>query len=144
MNLERKNIVKGVIPILLLIILALWLYSQYTSKSFEELLGTKADKITRILMRSGDNGFYVNTTDLQKIEEFLQLVQEKGYKKSFDQRTRGGYSYYYDFYHNEEKLMRMCGHGDYIQINTTYYDVSEEILLEDLRSWFQSLPVNRN
>jgi hypothetical protein len=142
MKSKRKSIIIGIILILLLIILVLWLQSHYSRKSFDELLGTKAGNITRIVMRSGDTGQAVSTTDKQKIAELLSLLEDNEYSKSFDQSRKTGFSYVYYFFQGETQILSMLGHGDYIQLNDTYYDVSKEILLEDLSHWFESLPVN--
>lgn len=144
MNIIRKRIIIGGILLLLLIVLVLWLQSHYTRNSFEELLGTKVENITRIVMQSGDTGQSVNTTDKQKIADFLSLVEDNVYSKSFDQSKRTGFSYSYYFYQGEIQLLSMLGHGDYIQINDTYYDVSKAISYEDLNQWFESLLVNDN
>lgn len=114
---------------------------QYSKKSFKNLLKTNESNITKVFMRDGRNGNYVETTDKNKIKEIINLVSGKYYKKSSDQRLRCGYSYYYDFYSGSKQILRITGSGNNVDINGTYYDVSKSISYESLTNWFNSLPI---
>jgi nitrogen regulatory protein PII-like uncharacterized protein len=140
-----KKLLKIVLPTLLLIgVISFCLirYYGYSPKSFDKLLGTDEATITKVLMRNGSNGSYVETTDKEKIKEIINLVNDRNYKKSSNQEPRGGYSYYYDFYSGDKKVMRITGNGDNVDVNGTYYDVSKSISINSLTNWFNSLPLN--
>lgn len=112
----------------------------YSKKSFNDLLKTKESNITKISMRNGNNGSYVETTDKNKIKEMINLVSGRYYKKSYDQSSRSGYSYYYDFYSGNKQILRITGSEDNVDINDTYYNVSKPISTKSLDNWFNSLP----
>lgn len=99
----NKNLFKIAITISV-IIFCLIIYYGYSPKSFYNLLRTDEENITKVLMRNGDDGSYVETTDKEKIKEIINLVNDRNYKKSSDQEPRLGYSYYYDFY-QETKIL---------------------------------------
>lgn len=140
-----KKLLKIVISTLLLIgVISFYViqYHVYSPKSFDDLLGTDKANITKVLMRSGKNGSYVETTDKKKIKEIINLVNDRNYKKSSDQQSRVGYTYYYDFYSGNKNIMRITGYGNNIDVNGTYYDVSRSISIDSLTKWFNSLPIN--
>lgn len=113
----------------------------YSKKSFNDLLKTKESNVTKIFMRKGLNGSYVETTDKNKIKEAINLVSGRYYKKSRDQASRSGYDYYYDFYSGNKQILRITGSGDNVEINDTYYDVSKPISSKAIANWFNSLPI---
>ncbi|MBL4935078.1 DUF5301 domain-containing protein [Clostridium sp. YIM B02515] len=140
-----KKLFKILIPALLLIgIISFCLirYYGYSPKSFDDLLGADEANITKVLMRNGNNGSYVETTDKEKIKELINLVNDRYYKKSSNQEPRSGYSYYYDFYSGDKHTMTITGNGDNVDVNGTYYDVSSSISVDSLTNWFNSLPVH--
>jgi hypothetical protein len=140
----HKKLSKIVIPALLIIgIISFCLirYYVYSTKSFDDILGVDEGNITKVLMRSGSNGSYVETADKEKIKELINLVNDIDYKKSSNQTPRGGYSYYYDFYSGDKRVLRITGSGYNINVNGTYYDVSKFISVSSLTNWFNSLPV---
>ena len=132
---------KKILPVLLLVgVISLCFV--YSSKSFENLLGIDEGNITKVLMRNGSNGNYVESTDKEKIKELIDIVNNRDYKKALNQEKRTGYSYYYDFYLENKVRLSITGHGDKVDVNGAYYDVSEPISVEALAKWFNSLPVN--
>lgn len=140
-----KKLLKIVIPILLLIgVFSFFLirHYEYSPKSFDDLLGTDEANITKVLMRNGSYGSYVETTDREKIKEIINLVNNRYYKKSSNQEPRDGYSYYYDFYSGDQQIIRITGDGDNVDVNSTYYNISKPISIDSLTNWFNSLPVN--
>jgi len=123
------------------LIIIIFLCAQFSSRSFNNLLGTKETNITKVFMRNGSNGNWVETNDKDKIKELFNLLNNRYYRIALNQVPRVGYSYYYDFYSGDKKLLRMTGNGNNVQINNTYYNVSEEVSHDLLKSWFNSLPV---
>lgn len=138
MNKKRLRIA---IPVLLLFLTILSVY-QYSKKSFDNLLGTNETNITKVFMRSGVNGDYVETEDKEKIKEIISLLNDRYYKKSFNQSLRTGYSYFYDFYSGNKHLIRRTGSENNVEVNSTYYNVSKPISTKSLTDWFNSLPVH--
>jgi len=137
----NKKLVKIIVPIILIICLMLFYLIQYSNKSFKKLLGIDELNITKVSMRNGNNGNLVETSDKVKIEELINLLNNRDYRKSFEQGSRTGYSYYYDFYVGDKHVLRMIGSGNNVQINSTYYQTSKEISVDSLREWFNSLPI---
>jgi nitrogen regulatory protein PII-like uncharacterized protein len=140
-----KKLYKTVIPALLLIgIISFCLirYYGYSPKSFDDLLGADETNITKVLMRNGNNGSYVETTDKEKIKELINSVNDRYYKKSSNQEPRVGYSYYYNFYSGDKHTITITGNGEKVDVNGTYYDVSRSISIDSLTNWFNSLPVH--
>lgn len=131
-----------IVSIILIICIISFLTIQYSKKSFNDLLKTNESNITKIFIRNVNNGNYVETTDKNKIKEMINLVSRRYYKKSYDQRFRSGYSYYYDFYSGNKQILRITGSGDNVKINESYYDVSKPISTKSLVNWFNSLPIN--
>lgn len=130
-----------IVSILLIVCVISFFTIGYSKKSFNDLLKTKESNITKILMRNGNNGSYIETTDKNKIKEMITLVSGRYYKKSFNQSSRSGYSYYYDFYSGNKQILRITGSGDNVKINESYYDVSKPISTKSLVNWFNSLPI---
>jgi hypothetical protein len=137
----HKKTLKIILSILLLVGV-ISLYFVYASKNFENLLGIDERSITKVLMLNGNDGNYVETTDKEKIKELIDIVNNRTYKKALNQEKRIGYSYSYDFYSGDKVRLSITGHGDNVDINGAYYDVSEPISVETLAKWFNSLPVN--
>lgn len=129
-----------IVSILLILCIISFFTMGYSKKSFNDLLKTKESNITKISMRNGNNGSYVETTDKNKIKEMINLVSGRYYKKSYDQSSRSGYSYYYDFYSGNKQILRITGSEDNVDINDTYYNVSKPISTKSLDNWFNSLP----
>jgi hypothetical protein len=118
-------------------------YFQYSPKSFDDLLGTNEANITKVFMRNGNNGSSVETDDKEKIKEIINLVNYRYYNKSLNQAPRVGYSYFYDFYSGDKRIIRITGSGDNVEINSTYYNVSEAISVDSLTKWFNSIPIKK-
>jgi hypothetical protein len=146
MNKVLLKVVILVILIISIISFCLFRYYEYSSKSFEDLLGTNESNITKVFMTDGNTGNFVETTDKDKIKELMDLVNDRYYKKSSNQEKRTGYSYYYDFYSGDKQIVRITGYGggDSVSVNSTYYNVSKPIDRDSLTKWFNSLPVNVN
>ena len=140
----NKKKVKIAVPIFIIACVILFYFIQYSNKSFTELLGTDELNITKVSMLNGSNGNIVETTDKVKIEELINLLDNRDYKKSFEQNSRVGYSYYYDFYVGDKHILRMTGCGNDIQINRSYYHTNKEISVDSLSKWFNSLPIKSN
>ncbi|MDI6617722.1 MAG: hypothetical protein QME45_03465 [Clostridiales bacterium] len=112
-------------------------------KSFEDLAGTSSKNITEVFMRSGMNGDSVATTDKAKINEIVDLVDNRHYTKSKDQEPKTGYNYFYDFYVGDKKVLTITNAGSRIKANTTYCNVDKPIPLDGIKKWFNSLPVSK-
>lgn len=140
----QKRILKIMIPFLLIMFAVSFYITQYQKKSYSNLLGINESDITKVSMQNGNDGSYVETNDKDKIKELLNLLDNRDYKKSLDQSSRTGYNYMYDFYAGDNKVLRITGSGDNVQINTTYFDVSKTISADALTKWFQSLSVKTN
>jgi len=94
-------------------------------------------------MRDGSNGNSVSTTDKAKIQEIVQLVENRHYTKAINQEARTGYSYFYDFYVGNKEVLRITGGGNNVEINSTYYNVDKPIQTNELKNWFNSLPITK-
>ncbi|HZK72337.1 MAG TPA: hypothetical protein VFD03_12610, partial [Clostridia bacterium] len=111
--------------------------------NFDNLLKTNTYNITKVLMRDGSNGNSVSTTDKAKIQEIVQLVENRHYTKAINQEARTGYSYFYDFYVGNKEVLRITGGGNNVEINSTYYNVDKPIQTNELKNWFNSLPITK-
>jgi hypothetical protein len=130
------------IPMFLLICIISFYIFQYSPKSLNDLLGTNKVNITKVFMKNGNNGSYVETTDKEKIKELTNLLNDRYYKKALNQESRVGYSYFYDFYKADKWIIRITGSGNNVEVNNVYYNVSKSIPTTSLANWFNSLPIN--
>ncbi|MDP4144926.1 MAG: hypothetical protein Q8936_10675 [Bacillota bacterium] len=142
-DIKSNQFFKTRLPAILLVIIILFAVILFSKKSFNNLLGTSDQNITKVLMRSGSTGNYVETTDKAKIKELINLVNNRDYHISLNQASRSGYIYYYDFYSGDESIIRIMGCGSNVNINGIYYNVSKEISADSLNNWFNSLPVKQ-
>lgn len=124
---------------LLFIYIILFVAIQFQNRSFDELLGTNEENITKVVMRNGNNGRLASTKDEEKIKELINLLNDKHYRKSIIQISRKGYSFSYDFYYGNEVIVRVTGDGSNVKINKTYYHVNKKISLDSLTEWFNSI-----
>lgn len=136
----NKRLMRVILPAFAAVCAIAFVLYQYSNKSFENLLGIDQANITKVFMRDGSNGNFIETSDKDKIKELINLLNNRYYKKALDQVPRMGYSYYYDFFSGDRKVLRITGSGDNVQINGTYYNVNKDILREALKSWFDSQP----
>lgn len=137
------NSLKIVFTILLFICIvsSLVLRDYIIPKRFDDLLGTNDKNITKVFMRDGSNGNSVSTNDRVKIEELLAVLNNLLYRKSFNQQRRTGYSYFYEFYIGNKAVLRITGSGKNVDINGIYYELNQAISKNELREWFNSLPI---
>ena len=79
-------------------------------------------------MVNEDNDTDVVTNDKDKINEIINLLNDRNYTKS-NQEYLTGCIYYYDFYSGDEikARVRISGDGNHVKFNSTYYDVSKPI-----------------
>lgn len=138
----NKKLFKVLVPMFIVLLIILFYQIQYSRKSFEDFLGTNEANITKILMRNGSDGSYVETSDKEHMKILINMLNDRYYKKSLNQEDRNGYSYYYDFYLQDKRIIRITGDGDNVNINNTYYNVSKQISLDSLTNWYNSLSVN--
>ena len=143
--MTKKRFMVILSALLLIVIVSVFLIKHFENspESFENLLGTNKANITKVLMRDGSNGNYVITDDKEKINEIINLINDRDYTKSANQEDRTGYRYYYDFYSGDNIKMRITGDGDVVEINNTYYGVSNPISSNSLTTWFNSLPIQK-
>ena len=143
----KKKLLLIVIPLLLIAAISVLLFFQikYPKKTFSELLGTDEPNITRVLMRKGSDMSSVETTDKGKIKEIINMLNDRYYKKSFNQEPRTGYIYGYIFYSGNNETLTMVCSGNNIHIynkeNTrgSYYNAVKEISIDWSDNWFNSL-----
>ncbi len=135
----RKKLLWLAIPVILLICVLVSIQLQYPRKTFDDLLGVDEAKITKVLMRSGVTGKGVETSDSDKIKELISILDNRYYRKAFNQELRTGYMYYYDFYSEDKVILRITGSGTAVIIKDIRYNVSKEISLHLLDIWFNSL-----
>lgn len=79
----NKKLLKILIPIILMICIISFFTIQYSKKCFDDLIKNNEANITKVFMRSGSNGSYVETTDKKKIKEIINLVNNRYYTKAF-------------------------------------------------------------
>ena len=143
----RKKLLWLAVPVILLICVLVFIQLQYPRKTFDDLLGVDEAKITKVLMRSGVTGKGVETSDSDKIKELISILDNRHYRKAFNQELRTGYIYAYTFYSKSNEILRIVGCGNNVHIYTyseekssgKYYNVSKEIPLHLLDIWFNSL-----
>ncbi len=143
----KKKLLWIVISLLLIAAISVLLFFQikYPKKTFSELLGTDEANITRVLMRKGSDMSSVETTDKGKIKEIINMLNDRYYKKSFNQEPRTGYIYGYIFYSGNNETLTMVCSGNNIHIynkeNTrgSYYNAVKEISIDWGDRWFNSL-----
>jgi len=140
----NKKVVKRVVPIILILCVIFYCFIQYSKKSFKELIGMDELNITKVSMVNGSTGNKVETNDKVKIQELVNLLDNRDYQRSFEQGARTGYSYYYEFYIGDKNALRISGSGNNVQINSTYFHVSKEISADSLSKWFDSFPIKSN
>ena len=135
----RKKLLWLAVSVILLICVLVFIQLQYPRKTFDDLLGVDEAKITKVLMRSGVTGKGVETSDSDKIKELISILDNRYYRKAFNQELRTGYMYYYDFYSEDKVILRITGSGTAVIIKDIRYNVSKEISLHLLDIWFNSL-----
>ena len=141
----KRKLLYVIIPIFLIICGIIFYKIQYHSMSFEQLLGTNETNVTKVLMRSGVNGKSVETENRGKIRELINLLNDRHYRKAFNQDIGTGYIYYYDFYSGDKIVLRITGTGNNVHIYNkkrtidAYYDMSKEITVDSLDNWFNSI-----
>ena len=135
----RKKLLWLAIPVILLICVLVFIQLQYPRKTFDDLLGVDEAKITKVLMRSGVTGKGVETSDSDKIKELISILDNRYYRKAFNQELWTGYMYYYDFYSGDEVILRITGSGNAVIIKNIKYNINKEISLHLLDIWFKSL-----
>jgi uncharacterized protein (UPF0333 family) len=141
-GMKSKRKIIATFSLILLIGVVFLIGSQYViGKNFDNLLKAKSENITKVFMRDGSNGNSVSTTDKAKIKELVQLLDNRHYTKAIDQELRTGYTYFYDFYIGNRKVLRITGSGNNVDINSAYYNIDKPIQTEGLKNWFNSLPV---
>jgi len=140
----RKKLLWPVVPVILLICVLVFMQLQYPRKTFDDLLGVDEANITKVLMRSGVTGQGVETADKIKIKELINILDNRYYRKAFNQELRTGYMYYYDFYSGDKVILRITGSGTAVIIKDIKYNVSNEISLVLLDNWFNSLSDRNN
>jgi len=97
--------------------------------------------ITNGFMINSGTGRRIEATNKEKIKEFINMLDERTYRKAL----RTGYLYTYDFYSGDKMLLAIVGCGNnvhtYNQERTidSYYDVSKEISLAWIEKWFNSI-----
>lgn len=129
----------------LIIFFALYVIKEFAlPHSIRDLLNTDYNNVTKVLMRSGHTGKFVVTNDSKKIMELISLLDNRKYYKSFDQIPRLGYTYYYYFYVEENKILTIVGTGNFVRINQTYYNLAKDISTDEVTQWFNSLPIQEN
>ena len=95
-------------------------------------------------MRKGDMSS-VETTDKAKIKELINVLNNRYYKKSFNQDLGTGYTYAYIIYSGNNKSLTMVCSGNRIHIynqdktGAAYYNASKEIPIDWSDKWFNSL-----
>lgn len=139
---SRRKII--ILSIILLLVVVFLIGSPYViGKDFYGLLNTKSNDITKVFMRDGSNGNSVCTTDKAKILELDKILDNRHYTKAINQGDRAGYTYLYDFYVGNNKVLRITGSGNNVDINSTYYNIDKPIQTDLLKKWFNSLPVTK-
>lgn len=145
LKINFKSLIIIVSIISLICIAAIFVPKFYDNKkSFEDLLGTNKQNITKIFMRDGGNGDSVSTKDKDKIQELVALVNNRFYSKSSNQQTKHGYAFAGDFYVGDKEVLNIIiGDGNNVSINGIYYDVDKAISVDEIRNWFNSLPITK-
>lgn len=137
----KKKLLWVLIPILLIICGITFYEFQYRRMSFEQLLGTKETNVTKVLMRSGVNGKSVETENRDKIRELINLLNDKQYRRAFNQDIGTGYIYCYNFYSGKKIVLSIVGTGNNVHVYNgkrtidAYYDVNKEISVDSLNNW---------
>jgi len=135
----KKKLLWVGLPVILIICAVAFIQIQYPRKTFDDLLGTNEANITKVLMRKGFDMSSVETTDKGKIKELINMLNDRYYRKAFNQELISGYTYYYGFYSGNKAILRITGSGNAVYANDTYCNVSKEISLDLLDNWFNSL-----
>ncbi len=138
---KKLAIVISIFLVLFILTIIFYQNQKDHKKEFDDLLGTNEVNITKIFMRDGSNGISVETTNKERIKNFINLFNTRYYKKSLNQEDKAGYHYYYDLYTEDKRIIRINGEGDSVEINNTYYDVSIPISFDSLTNWFNTLSV---
>jgi hypothetical protein len=143
----KKKLLWIVIPLILIVAISVLLFVQvkYPKKTFSELLGTDESNITKVLMRKGFDMSSVETTDKDKIKELINMLNDRYYRKAFNQEFGTGYTYAYVFYSGNSETLKMICSGNNIHIYNqektvaTYYNASKEMSIDWSDNWFNSL-----
>lgn len=107
-------------------------------KSFGTLLTTDSSHITQVHVKNGMTGYGVVTTDPSRIRALIRLMDNRRYRRSFDQRPKTGYLYRYDFFVGSKIVLSIDGVGSNVSVNGVYCHVDRPISADALKSWFDS------
>lgn len=137
---SKKKLIIILFVIVLIYIIYLFGSPYIWGRIFHSFLGDNRNKITRVYMINGSNGLNVSTTDKSKIEQIVSMVDNRKYTKRLDQQDREGFNYAMELYVGDKKVLTMINLGQGAIVNGTRYDVDKPISVEDIKSWFNSLP----
>jgi len=137
---NRVLIILSVIVLLVSISLLFIGWDYIMPKNFEDFLGKNEINITKVFMRNGSNGSAVSTDNTVKIKKLINSINNRNYRKSFDQGLRTGYNYFYTFYVDDKDVLTITGTGNYVNISGVYYDVDKAISGDEITEWFKELP----
>lgn len=143
MKFKIKSIIIALSILIILGILFLIISPYIIGISSHNLLKMDGTNISKVFMRSGKTGNSVSTTDKIKIKGIFHLIDNRQYTKSLDQEPRAGYTYFYDFYAGNKKVLRITGSGSCVGINGTRYNSDKEISTAGLDKWFNSFPITK-
>lgn len=136
----KKRLIITLSAVVLIFIISLLVSPYVLARRFDSFIGRNRNKITRVNMINGSNGLIVSTTDRSKIEKIISIVDNRKYSKNFDQQERNGFNYAMEFYVSDKKVLTMVSIGQGNIVNGTRYNVDKLISVEEVKTWFDSLP----
>jgi hypothetical protein len=137
---SKKKLTITLSAIIFICIVYLFVRPYVFGRRFDSFIGSNSNKITRVYMINGSNGLNVSTTDRGKIEQIISLIDNRKYTKKLDQRDRDGFNYAMEFYVGDKKVLTLGNLGPDASVNGTRYYIDRPILVDDINSWFDSLP----
>lgn len=109
-------------------------------KTFEDLLGTNADNITKITMFDGDSGKSVVLNKESDIKTLIKLLSGRKYINPHPLGNREGFMYATTFYTGDKEVFSITIEPDMPVIKGNVYNVDKKIDIDAVTKLFNSLP----
>ncbi|WP_153017523.1 hypothetical protein [Heyndrickxia sporothermodurans] len=126
-----KNFIIISVSLVLVLISGCSQTSSKGSKDFMEIVGDKS--VSKIEVIDGRNGNRHTITEKDKIQQFIQLLNEKEYKEMENHEKTKGYIYKAVLSSNNKEF-NITFLDNEIKINDTYYSLKKPIGEKDISS----------
>ena len=93
------------------------------TKTLEEFYGKDLNDVSKIGIVDGSTGYEVTTTDIEKIQDFIDEIKSVKFVPDDNQEKRDGFRYSVTFFENDEQTFQFGP----TQISGNYYHTEPDI-----------------